>query len=100
MWSPPINDINDWDECLEALHQEIKRQFPSLQDIGAHDITLEDDDECDIEEGLELKNLYDDADGDDIVIMIKWRIDDIDIIDASESCSPPPPEDIPTVHIM
>lgn len=73
LWCPfssgDVDDV-DWDNAFEDLYEEIKRQFSSLHDVDDEYIQLQDDDECDVADGEELQNLFEDADSDEIIINV------------------------------
>ena len=68
-WDPPASD-DDWDESFEVLREEIKQHFPILENLANGDITLQDQDECDIDDGDDLKERFETAEDSEIIIEV------------------------------
>lgn len=70
LWSPPTAGDIDWDECVREIKQQIVQSFPALASVDEDKIVLQDDEECDVDEGADLQGLLDDAESNEIVINV------------------------------
>lgn len=73
LWSPSTNE-DDWDASWKELHQQIQKLLPT----NHLEIQLQDEDEVDIANAQDLKELYEKAESDDQIV-IEVRCYDLEV---------------------